>query len=67
MGGISVVDARYLKFVRHWFLYFVLTLFAEALFLFHECFNPLMPRGNKNVKHTSTNLQLKAAGLFKYV
>ena len=30
-------------------------------------FNPLMPGGNKKVAHTQTNLQLKAAGLFKYV
>ena len=29
--------------------------------------NPLMPGGNKKVTHTETNLQLKAAGLFKYV
>ena len=29
--------------------------------------NPLMPGGNKKVTHTKTNLQLKAAGLFKYV
>ena len=26
----------------------------------------LMPGGNKKITHTSTNLQLKAAGLFKY-
>ena len=26
-----------------------------------------MPGGNKKVAHTKTNLQLKAAGLFKYV
>ena len=29
--------------------------------------NPLMPGGNKKVTHTETNLQRKAAGLFKYV
>ena len=29
--------------------------------------NPLMPRGNKKVTHTQTNMQLKAAGVFKYV
>ena len=30
-------------------------------------FNPLMPGGNKKVTCTYTNLQLKAACLFKYV
>ena len=30
-------------------------------------FNPLTPGGNKKVRHTLTNLQLKAAGLFEYV
>ena len=30
-------------------------------------FNPLMPGGNKKVTHTLSNLQLLAAGLFKYV
>ena len=30
-------------------------------------FNPLMPGGNKKVTYTQTNLQLKAAVLFKYV
>ena len=30
-------------------------------------FNSLMPDGNKNITHTSTKLQLLAAGLFKYV
>ena len=29
-------------------------------------FNPLMPGGNKKVTQTYTNLQLSAAGLFKY-
>ena len=29
--------------------------------------NPSMPGGNKKVTHTKTNLQLKAAGLFRYV
>ena len=29
--------------------------------------NPLMPGGNKKFSHSQTNLQLKAAGLFKYV
>ena len=32
-----------------------------------DLFNPLMPGDNKKVTHTHTNLQLKAAGLFKYV
>ena len=30
-------------------------------------FNPLMPGGNKKVTYTSTSLQLKPPGLFKYV
>ena len=30
-------------------------------------FNPLMPGGNKEVTYAQTNLQLIAAGLFKYV
>ena len=30
-------------------------------------FIPLIPGGNKKVTHTETNLQLKAADLFKYV
>ena len=30
-------------------------------------FNPLMPGDNKKVTYTSTTLQLKAPGLFKYV
>ena len=30
-------------------------------------FNPLMPGGNKKVTDTWINLQLSAAGLFKYV
>ena len=30
-------------------------------------FNPLRPGDNKKVTHTSTNQQLKAAGLFKFV
>ena len=30
-------------------------------------FNLLTPGGNKKVTHTYTNLQLKAAGLFKNV
>ena len=29
--------------------------------------NPLMPGANKKVKHNKTNLQLKFAGLLKYV
>ena len=29
--------------------------------------NPLMPGGDKKITHTETNLQLKAADLFKYV
>ena len=29
--------------------------------------NRLMPGGNKKVTHTEANLQLSAAGLFKYV
>ena len=28
--------------------------------------NPLMPGGNKKATYTQTNLQLSAAGLFKY-
>ena len=30
-----------------------------------DVFNPLMPGGNQNVTRTSTNPDLKAAGLFK--
>ena len=29
--------------------------------------NPLIPGGDKKITHTETNLQLKAADLFKYV
>ena len=35
--------------------------------ILYDIFNPLMPDGNKKVTHTETNLQLKDAGLFKYV
>ena len=32
-----------------------------------NCLNTLMPGGNRKFTHTETNLQLSAAGLFKYV
>ena len=35
--------------------------------IFEKLLNTLMPGGNKKVTHTYTNLQLSAAGLFKYV
>ena len=41
------------------------TLFLSLEFKNH--LTPLVPGGNKKVTHTQTNLQLKAAGLLKYV
>ena len=35
--------------------------------IFEKLLNTLMPGGNKKATHTYTNLQLSAAGLFKYV
>ena len=37
------------------------------ILILRNIINPLMSGGNKKVTHTKTNLQLKVAGLFKYV
>ena len=39
---------------------------VEIMFKWYWSFNLLMAGGNKKVTHTLTNLQPKAAGLFKY-
>ena len=36
-------------------------------FRYERMLTLLMPSGNKQVTHTETGLQLKIAGLFKYV
>ena len=62
------------SFKYHGTLYLSSNLIAFSMFCFFQNnainflnINPLMPGGNKKVTHTSTNLQLSAAGLFKYV
>ena len=55
---------------NHVLFKFVFTLFRSShrkCFIQKAVLNPLMPGGNKKVTHTLANLQLKPAGLFKYV
>ena len=49
------------------FFLFLHTLFLIDIFQISQAIRNHMPGANKKVTYTLTNLQLKAAGLFKYV
>ena len=61
MGRLEVVMHSEIQF------FFVIAIVYIFMGLVLQVVNPFMPGGNKRSKKSSTNLQLKAADLFKNV